>query len=77
MPAHKLAINPDYDPLTIITNPPNDESPEQRRNRLDAEQRAKKISDSIDDEINRERIAQRKSPRPVKLLLLGMSTLNV
>jgi hypothetical protein len=64
----------DEDPLSIAIAPPPDESEEQREARIRAEKQAKKISDAIDDELNRQRIAEKKAVKPVKVLLLGSST---
>ncbi|KAJ6551401.1 guanine nucleotide-binding protein alpha-4 subunit [Mycena capillaripes] len=50
-----------------------DEPPEERAARLAREQEAKKRSDLIDEELNRERIAEKKGIKPVKILLLGQS----
>lgn len=61
----------DNDPLTI--HPPIFETPEERAARLEKERRAQEISDSIDEDIEREREA-RKGPRPIKILLLGEQT---
>jgi hypothetical protein len=61
----------DEDPLARALAPPKNEKPHERDARLLAEREAKKISDSIDDELNRQRLAERK--KPVKILLLGAS----
>lgn len=61
------------DPLAHVFAPPLDESPRDKEHRIRAEQEAKKRSDAIDEEINKQRNA-RKS-RPVKILLLGESTI--
>lgn len=58
------------DPLAHIFAPPPNESHHDKENRIKAEQEAKKRSDAIDEEINRERNA-RKNSKPVKILLLG------
>ena len=62
------------DPLAHVFAPPPDESEHQRESRICAEEEAKKRSDAIDEEINKQRIA-RKNSRPVKILLLGPSTI--
>ncbi|KAA1473649.1 G-alpha-domain-containing protein [Dentipellis sp. KUC8613] len=59
------------DPLTRALAPPPDETPEARDVRLRAEAEARKHSDMIDEELNQERLAAKKSPKPVKILLLG------
>ncbi|KAI9460793.1 G-alpha-domain-containing protein [Boletus coccyginus] len=64
----------DDDPLTRAIAPPPNETPAQRELRIAAEQEAKRVSDAIDDELNRQRIADKKNPKPVKILLLGKST---
>jgi hypothetical protein len=58
------------DPLARVFAPPPNEPHHDKENRVRAEQEAKKRSDAIDEEINRERNA-RKNSRPVKILLLG------
>lgn len=70
MPGRSL----DEDPLTLAIAPPPDETPEQRAIREAAELEAKRVSDEIDEQIRREREAERKKKRPMKLLLLGAST---
>lgn len=61
----------DEDPLTLAIAPPPDETYEQRQIREAAEAEAKRISDEIDEQIRREREAEKKKKKPVKLLLLG------
>lgn len=63
----------DDDPLTQAIAPPTNESQHQRELRMRAEQEAQRISDAIDDELNRQRIADKRSPKPIKILLLGPS----
>lgn len=60
------------DPLAHVFAPPPNESQYDKENRVKAEQEAKKRSDAIDEEINRQRLA-RKNTKPVKILLLGES----
>lgn len=60
------------DPLAAVFAPPPNESQNEKENRIRAEQEAKKRSDAIDEEINRQRNA-RKNSKPVKILLLGES----
>jgi len=60
------------DPLARAFAPPPDESQFDRENRIRAELEAKKRSDAIDEEINKQRLS-RKNPKPVKILLLGQS----
>ncbi|KIM41875.1 hypothetical protein M413DRAFT_139827 [Hebeloma cylindrosporum] len=63
----------DEDPLTLAIAPPPDETYEQRQIREAAEAEAKRISDEIDEQIRKEREAERRKKKPVKLLLLGQS----
>ncbi|KAF8629170.1 hypothetical protein AX17_005755 [Amanita inopinata Kibby_2008] len=63
----------DEDPLTKAIAPSPDETPEQRDARLREEKEAQLRSDAIDEEINRQRIAEKKGPKCVRLLLLGQS----
>ncbi|KAF8553366.1 guanine nucleotide binding protein, alpha subunit [Imleria badia] len=63
----------DDDPLTRAIAPPPNEAPAERGLRIAAEQEAKRVSDAIDDELNRQRIAEKKNPKPIKILLLGQS----
>ena len=62
------------DPLAHVFAPPPNESQFDKENRVRAEQEAKKRSDAIDDDINKQRNA-RKSTKPVKILLLGESSI--
>ncbi|KIY44882.1 P-loop containing nucleoside triphosphate hydrolase protein [Fistulina hepatica ATCC 64428] len=66
------AFDPD-DPLSAALLPPKDESPAQRRMREAAEAEAKRISDEIDAQLRSQSEAERRRPKPVKLLLLGQS----
>ncbi|KAH8824047.1 guanine nucleotide binding protein, alpha subunit [Flagelloscypha sp. PMI_526] len=63
----------DDDPLTLALQPPEDETPAERSLREHYEAEARRISDEIDEQIRREREAEKKKRRPVKLLLLGQS----
>lgn len=63
----------DEDPLTLAIAPPPDETPEQRIEREAAELEAKRISDEIDEQIRKEKELLRRTKKPVRLLLLGMS----
>jgi len=60
------------DPLARAFVPSPNESQHDKENRIRAEQEAKKRSDAIDEEINKQRNA-RKNSKPVKILLLGES----
>ena len=70
--AARLERRNSEDPLTLAMAPPPDETEEQKAERLNAEAEAKRISDLIDEELNKQRQAERRGPRPVKLLLLGV-----
>lgn len=61
----------DIDPLTAAMAPPPNESEEDRQARLAAEHAAKVRSDAIDEELNRQRQAEKRAPKQVKVLLLG------
>lgn len=60
------------DPLSFMTAPPPNETPEERIIREKAELDARKISEQIDDALNQEK-ARLAKKRPVKVLLLGQS----
>ena len=60
------------DPLAQIIAPPPDETDEQRVIRIEAEEEARRVSDKIDEEISQQRLAAKRNPKPVKVLLLGM-----
>ncbi|TFK98539.1 G-alpha-domain-containing protein [Pterulicium gracile] len=76
MPSKKrlAEIDTNDDPLAHFTAPPPNESPVEREARLKREAEEKLVSDAIDEEINRQKSAEKKAPKPVKLLLLGKST---
>ena len=59
------------DPLTRAMAPPPNETPQQRAERVAAAMEAQRISDLIDEELNRQRAAEKKGQKPVKILLLG------
>ncbi|EED84472.1 candidate G-protein alpha subunit [Postia placenta Mad-698-R] len=65
------------DPLDVLLSPPADESTEERVARLSAEAEAKKISDMIDEELQRQERAEKRGQKPIKILLLGESQLSV
>jgi len=58
------------DPLAHVFAPSPNEPQHDKENRVRAEQEAKKRSDAIDEEINKQRTA-RKNSKPIKILLLG------
>ncbi|PIL27629.1 hypothetical protein GSI_10781 [Ganoderma sinense ZZ0214-1] len=69
----KNKIVTDGDPLAFVLAPPPNETEEQRQIRLAAEAEAKRISDAIDEELQRQAKAEKRGPKPVKILLLGQS----
>ncbi|KAH0834857.1 hypothetical protein J3R83DRAFT_10481 [Lanmaoa asiatica] len=76
MAPKRLKVSDD-DPLTRAIAPPPNETAAERELREAAEQEAKRVSDTIDEELNRQRIADKKNPKPVKILLLGTSPSSV
>ncbi|KAG8861009.1 hypothetical protein FRB91_011638 [Serendipita sp. 411] len=62
------------DPLTVALNGliPANETPAERSQRVALEQEARKVSDEIDERLNRERL-DRRNKKIVKILLLGQS----
>lgn len=64
------AGNQDDDPLTKAIAPPPNETEVERAVRVAAEREAQKISDAIDEELNRQRMHERKV-KCVRVLLLG------
>ncbi|KAF5385786.1 hypothetical protein D9615_002338 [Tricholomella constricta] len=62
----------DDDPLTKAMAPPPNETEAEREERLAAEREAQKRSDAIDEELNRQRINDKKT-KCVRVLLLGQS----
>ncbi|KAG2058237.1 G-alpha-domain-containing protein [Suillus hirtellus] len=73
MPSSKRQRVSEDDPLTLAIAPPTTESHAEREERLAAEQEAKRVSDAIDDELNKQRISEKKGPKAIKILLLGQS----
>ena len=65
----------DDDPLTKLMQPPEDETPEELNARLVAEVEAQTRSNAIDEEINRQKQELKKAPKPVRVLLLGASSI--
>ncbi|KAF8886520.1 guanine nucleotide binding protein, alpha subunit [Infundibulicybe gibba] len=63
----------DSDPITKALAPPPDETPAEREARLLSEKEAKVVSDAIDEDLAKQRAAEKKSPKAVKVLLLGQS----
>ncbi|KAH9926690.1 guanine nucleotide binding protein, alpha subunit [Fomitopsis serialis] len=62
------------DKISGIMTPRTHESDEDRRARLSAEEEAKRLSDMIDEELRAQERAEKKGPKPIKILLLGKST---
>lgn len=58
------------DPLAVLMLPSPTETPEERESRLREEDEAKRVSDEIDEELNK----ARKVGKAVKILLLGEYT---
>ncbi|KAG1731603.1 guanine nucleotide binding protein, alpha subunit [Suillus paluster] len=73
MPSSKRQRVSDDDPLARAIAPPLYETPAEREHRLATEQEAKRVSDAIDEELNRQRISEKKGPKAIKILLLGQS----
>lgn len=61
------------DPFAAALLPPPDESPDERSRRIQREHDAKRISDSIDEQLQLERFERKKSRSDVNVLLLGQS----
>ncbi|OCH94427.1 G-protein alpha subunit [Obba rivulosa] len=61
------------DPLAALLRPPATETDHERALRLQREADAKRISDSIDEQIRADRERYKKSKQDVKLLLLGQA----
>jgi len=70
-----FALNSNDDPLSALIAPPPNESQNDRLVRLRLEAEAKRVSDTIDEQIRTEREHMRKlKTTEVKLLLLGQSS---
>ena len=64
----------DPDPLAVFTQPPPDETAQQKAQREREEAEAKRVSDEIDEGLKRDKAALKKeSESIVKVLLLGQS----
>lgn len=63
--------NNDEDPLAKVLAPRPDETPKEREIRLAEEAEAQRRSDAIDEELNKQRLAERKAPKCIRILLLG------
>ncbi|KAG7091930.1 hypothetical protein E1B28_008322 [Marasmius oreades] len=73
MPSRTLSAMDDHDPLTKAISPPPDETAAEKEARVKSELEAKRVSDAIDDDIDKQRIAEKRGPKPVRVLLLGQS----
>ena len=60
------------DPLDEVLKPPPDETEQERIERLEREENAKRVSNAIDESIRAERLVMKKR-KVVRLLLLGQS----
>ncbi|KAI0336827.1 G-alpha-domain-containing protein [Cubamyces sp. BRFM 1775] len=76
MPSKNSKIVTEGDPLAHVMAPPPNETEEQREARLAAEAEAKRISDAIDEELQRQAKAEKRGPKPVKILLLDFQLMN-
>lgn len=68
-----MGLITDIDPLALALAPPDDETEAQRTQRLQEEERARRVSEEIDEQLRREGAALKKQKRPIKVLLLGQS----
>ena len=71
-PLQRITSRRDDDPFLQVRAPPPDESEEKRELRLRAEAEAKRISDAIDEGLQQQQRAEKRTPLPIKILLLGM-----
>ncbi|RXW21319.1 hypothetical protein EST38_g4531 [Candolleomyces aberdarensis] len=67
-----VARREEDDPLDKAMAPPPNETPEEREKRLADEAEAQRRSDAIDEEINKQRLAEKREPH-IRILLLGQS----
>ncbi|GJE88993.1 guanine nucleotide-binding protein subunit alpha [Phanerochaete sordida] len=68
-----MGLITDIDPLALALAPPADESDQQRVQRLQEEERARRVSEEIDEQLRKEGAALKKQKKPIKVLLLGQS----
>lgn len=68
-----MGLTLDVDPLALALAPPPDETEEQRLQRLQEEERARRVSEEIDEQLRKEGAALKKQKKPIKVLLLGQS----
>ncbi|CAK5278367.1 unnamed protein product [Mycena citricolor] len=66
-----MAFTSPDDPFYELMRPPPDETPAQMTARIKREADAQRISDNIDEDIKRDRNAQRKARKELRILLLG------
>ena len=66
-PPSALSSNPDADPFSALLRPPAFETDHERDARLKREADAKRISDSIDEEIKADRERMRKSKQDIRV----------
>lgn len=69
------SLSGDDDPLSFAMRPPEGETEQERRERLEREAQAKEQSNLIDEQLKAERetLRRRKASGEVKLLLLGQA----
>ena len=69
-PPSVRSMGPDYgDPITVLMRPPAGESDSDKQLRLQREAEAKRISDSIDEDLRAERERMRKSKQDIRVRL--------
>ena len=66
------SIDGGVDPLAYVIRPSPRETPQERAARIQRETEAKAVSDTIDEELQSQAVADKKGPKAVKILLLGM-----
>ncbi|KIK70160.1 hypothetical protein GYMLUDRAFT_34639 [Collybiopsis luxurians FD-317 M1] len=77
MPSRVLETSLDEsDPLSKAISPPPDESAEEMQARLQHEQEAQRVSDAIDEDLDRQRAAEKKAPKPIRVLLLDFQLMH-
>lgn len=67
----EILQNDNFDPLNYLLQPPEKETREEFEARLREQEEAKKRSDAIDEEINRQRAELKKASNFVRVMLLG------
>jgi len=61
----------DSDPLSRVLKPSAGETPQERQARLEQEALARKISDTIDEQLRKEKMEKTRSRKEIRVLLLG------